>query len=132
MNVIDITKDYLELLLAKKDIESMLYEKEEISEDFSIGDFIKYLNFGTHIYFVNPQKIYPYKIVKTKTNEYLFILNNDNNISFEPLFENLESIKYDYSQLTRLNQYQVAERELMNTPHFIINEELYFDLRDKN
>ena len=44
----------------------------------------------------------------------------------------LESIKYDYSQLTRLNQYQVAERELMNAPHFIINEELYFDLRDKN
>ena len=34
MNIIDITKDYLELLTAKKDIESMLYEKEEITEDF--------------------------------------------------------------------------------------------------
>ena len=131
MNIIDITKDYLELLMAKKDIESMLYEKEEITEDFSIGDFIKYLNFGTHIYYVNPQKLYPYKIVKTKTNEYLFILNHAG-ISFAPLHDMLESIKYDYSQLTRLNQYQVAERELMNTPHFIINEELYFDLRDKN
>ena len=65
------------------------------------------------------------------TNEYLFILNHEG-VSFAPLYDMLESIKYDYSQLTRLNQYQVAERELMNTPHFIINEELYFDLRDKN
>ena len=53
MTIIDITKDYLELFVAKKDIEELLIENKTIDKEFDISAFINYINFGTHIYYVS-------------------------------------------------------------------------------
>jgi hypothetical protein len=131
MTVIDISKDYLEMLLAKKDIEKMLIDNEEITEELDMTEFIKYLNLGSHIYCIDKNKIYPYSIVKTPTNEYMFIVNNaTTKLDYTPLFDKLNSINYDYNNLTYVDNYDIMLKDLIETPHFIINERLYYDLRE--
>ena len=44
MTIIDITKDYLELFVAKKDIEELLIENKTIDKEFDISAFINYIN----------------------------------------------------------------------------------------
>ena len=50
MITVDISKDYLELFMAKKDIETMLMNEGEIDKEFTLPEFIQSIKFGTHIY----------------------------------------------------------------------------------
>ena len=125
---VDISKDFLEFFTAKKDIETLLIEEEEITEEFKITDFMKFINFGTHIYCQTPEEIYPFKIIKGKNDEYMFIANI-NKINYKPLFDVLDKINYDFSNLTHKDKYSVVSENLLFRPYFIINNEMYFDLR---
>lgn len=130
MLIVDISKDYLELFMAKKDIETMLIEEEEIEKPFELPEFIQYINFGTHIYCRTTEDIYPFKIIKTDKETYMFIANV-NNIDFKPLYDALEKIDYDFKNLTKKDKYATVAENLLYRPYFIINSELHFDLRDK-
>lgn len=130
MITIDINKDYLEFFMAKKDIETMLIDEEEIDKPFEIQEFVKFINFGSHIYCKTPEEIYPFEIITTDKETYMFIANV-NNISYKPLYDVLDSIKYDFKNLTKKTQYEVATDNLLYKPYFIINGELYFDLRNQ-
>ena len=123
---IDVMNDFLELFAAKKDIEDMLLASKTIEEKFTIEDFIKYINFGTHIYWENEQTIFPFKIIKTPNNEYLFYTGT-NTKKVNVLFEALDKIQYKFDVLTHKTSYDIATEELTYTPHFIINSELYYD-----
>lgn len=123
---IDIMNDFLELLTAKKDIETMLKQSEEITEDFTLEDFIKYLNFGTHIYWLNENDIFPFKIIKTPNNTYLFYTTT-NYKKINNLFSALDNIDYDFNKLKHKSTFDIATEDLVYTPHFIINSELYYN-----
>lgn len=130
MITVDISKDYLEFFMAKKDIENMLIEEGEIDKPFEIKEFVDFINFGTHIYCKSPEETYPFEIIKTNSEEYLFIANV-NKIDYKPLYDVLESIDYDFNNLTKKSQYDVVSDNLLYKPYFIIKKELYFDLRNK-
>lgn len=130
MLTVDISKDYLELFMAKKDIETMLIEEEEIDKPFELQEFIQFLKFGSHIYCRTPEDVYPFKIVQTNNETYMFIANI-NKIDYKPLYIALESIDYDFKNLTKKDKYSTVAENLLYKPYFIINSELYFDLRDK-
>lgn len=126
MTIIDVTKDYLELFTAKKDIENMLFERKEISEEFSIQDFIKYINFGTHIYWASESFIYPFKMISTKDNDYIFVVTDETTKNIEPLKQSLNELNYNLTTLVRKTREEVATEELITTPHYIIYNELYY------
>jgi hypothetical protein len=130
MITVDISKDYLELFMAKKDIETMLMNEEEIKEEFTLPEFIQYIKFSTHIYCKTAEQIYPFKIVKGEKETYMFIANVYK-IDYKPLYDVLDSIDYDFSNLTHKDKYAAVEEQLLERPYFIINSELYYDLRNK-
>jgi hypothetical protein len=130
MTIVDISKDYLELFTAKKDIETMLLKQGEIEKEFELAEFIRFIGFGTHIYCKTMNDIYPFKIYKTDNETYMFIANI-NKIDYKPLFDILESIDYDFKNLTHKDKYSAVAEELIDRPYFIINSELYYDLRKK-
>jgi hypothetical protein len=130
MITVDISKDYLELFMAKKDIETMLMNEEEINEEFTLPEFIQYIKFGTHIYCKTAEQIYPFKIIKGDKETYMFIANVYK-IDYKPLYDVLDSIDYDFSNLTHKDKYAAVEEQLLERPYFIINSELYYDLRNK-
>lgn len=130
MITVDISKDYLELFMAKKDIETMLMNEEEIKEEFTLPEFIQYIKFGTHIYCKTAEQIYPFKIIKGDKETYMFIANVYK-IDYKPLYDVLDSIDYDFSNLTHKDKYAAVEEQLLERPYFIINSELYYDLRNK-
>lgn len=130
MITVDISKDYLELFMAKKDIETMLMNEGEIDKEFTLPEFIQYINFGTHIYCKNNEEIYPFKIIKGDKETYMFIANVYK-INYKPLYDVLDSIDYNFSNLTHKDKYSAVEEQLLERPYFIINSELYYDLRNK-
>lgn len=122
MTIIDITKDYLELFTAKRKIEEKLLNENKISEEFTVSDFIKYINFGTHIYWVSETQIYPFKII----DDFLFIVTDSNTKTINPLLNALNTINFDLSKLTHKTKYDIAVNDIIEKPHFIINSELYY------
>ena len=130
MTIVDISKDYLELFMAKKDIETQLIAEEEIEKEFDLPEFIKFIGFGTHIYCKTMTEIYPFKIYSTNKETYLFIANI-NKLNYKPLYDALESINYDFKNLTHKDKYTAVAEDLLDKPYFIINSELHYDLREK-
>ena len=130
MTIIDITKDYLELFVAKKDIEELLIENKTIDKEFDISAFINYINFGTHIYYVSSDLIYPFKIISGKKDTYMFVVTDDNTKNISNLLNALEEIKFDLNKLEHKDAISVASENLIEKPHFIINSELYYNMSE--
>ena len=128
MTIIDITKDYLELFVAKKDIEELLIENKTIDKEFDISTFINYINFGTHIYYVSSDLIYPFKIMSGKKDTYMFVVTDDKTKNINNLLNALEEIKFDLNNLEHKDTISVASENLIEKPHFIINSELYYNV----
>ena len=128
MTIIDITKDYLELFVAKKDIEELLIENKTIDKEFDISTFINYINFGTHIYYVSSDLIYPFKIMSGKKDTYMFVITDDKTKNISNLLNALEKIKFDLNNLEHKDTISVASENLIEKPHFIINSELYYNV----
>lgn len=127
MLLIDITKDYLELFTAKRDIENMLIEKEEIEEPMELSEFIRYINFGTHIYWESETEIFPFKIINTPDNMYVFIVSDENTAKKQNiLLSVLNDIQFDFTKLYKKDRLTIANEDIMLKPHFIINNELYY------
>lgn len=130
MEVIDITKNFLELFVAKKNIETFLIDEGEIDKEFTLPEFIQFIKFGTHIYCKSETDVYPFKIIKIGNMSYLFTANV-NSQDYTPLFEALESIEYDFNNLTMKEPVEVATEKLIGKPFFVINHKIHLDLRDK-
>lgn len=125
MIIIDITKDYLELLNAKKDIENKLIQANIIEKEFTISEFINYINFSSHIYWVSESEIYPFKII----DKYIFVVADAQHKNIEPLINALTDINFDFSKLTHKTKYEISANNLIEKPHFIINKELYYNIK---
>ena len=128
MTIIDITKDYLELFAAKKDIEELLIENKTIDKEFDLPTFVNYINFGTHIYYVSSELIYPFKIMSGKKDTYMFVVTDDKTKNINNLLNALEEIKFDLNNLEHKDTISVANENLIEKPHFIINSELYYNV----
>lgn len=126
MITIDITKDYLELFMAKKDIEDTLLETKEIEQPFTVPEFIKYINFGTHIYWLSSTQIYPFKIISTPKESYLFVVSEETTKNINPLLNALSEIKYNYNNLEKKSVIDISTENIIDKPHFIINNDLYY------
>ncbi len=125
MIIIDITKDYLEMFTAKKDIEDLLISSGEIKTRFEISEFINYLDFGKHIYWESSDNIYPFSIIDTPNERYVFIVIEDGKKT-DALFSALEDIDYDFSNLIKKDAMEISAEEIVDRPHFIINNEFYY------
>lgn len=130
MITIDITKDYLELFMAKKDIEDTLLETKEIERPFTVHEFMKYINFGTHIYWISSAEIYPFKIISTPKESYLFVVSKENTKNINPLLNALSEIKYNYNNLEKKSAIDISTENIIDKPHFIINNDLYYIKKD--
>ncbi len=125
MIIIDITKDYLEMFTAKKDIEDLLISSGEIETRFEIPEFINYLDFGKYIYWESSDNIYPFSIIDTPNERYVFIVIEDGKKT-DALFSALGDIDYDFSNLIKKNAMEISAEEIVDKPHFIINNEFYY------
>lgn len=129
MTIINISKDYLELFSAKNDIEELLIENKTIDNEFDLKSFINYINFGSHIYYVSNDIIYPFKIISGKKNTYLFVVTDDKNKNINKLIDALGEIKFNLDNLELKDAISVASENLIDKPHFIINSELYYNTK---
>lgn len=124
MIYIDISKDFLNLLLANRDISNYRIERGEIENEMGIDECIKFLDLAHTIYYYDENNIFPFAIYKTDKAEYLFYTGNDTSDK-DKLFNVLESINYNLSNLTLKNKKEVVLEKLYEAPRFIINSQIY-------
>ena len=124
MIYIDISKDFLNLLLANRDISNYRIERGEIENEMGIDECIKFLDLVHTIYYYDENNIFPFAIYKTDKAEYLFYTGNDTSDK-DKLFNVLESINYNLSNLTLKDKKEVVLEKLYEAPRFIINSQIY-------
>lgn len=129
MIYINILQDFLNTLLANRDISNDRIERGEIEKEMKLDEFIHYLKMDNTIWVKDSENIIPFSIVSSTKADYLFYVSNSKELPDE-LISELEKIKYDLSQLTGKSNDEVALEKLYDKSHFIIDKTFYFNLHE--
>lgn len=129
MIYINILQDFLNTLLANRDISNDRIERGEIEKEMKLDEFIHYLKMDNTIWVKDSENIIPFSIVSSAKADYLFYVSNSKELPDE-LISELEKIKYDLSQLTWKSNDEVALEKLYDKSHFIIDKTFYFNLHE--
>ena len=102
--------DIEDLVLCKHEIELELISQNKLSEKMSLSDFIsKYLSFGNNVYIINEKDIYPFALINSSKDRYLFITESPNSENSKRFINKLRQINFNLSTLN-----DVPQDELMN------------------
>ena len=120
MKVINLDKDMEDLFVSKSIIESYWIEQEEISEKYSLNDFINVLNMENTIYHSN-QNIYPFSIINTDKETFIFTVCDDPT----ELLNALKEIEYNVENLVKVTKEDLYINGILeNNSFFIINNKV--------
>lgn len=102
--------DIEDLVLCKHEIELDLISQNKLSEKMSLSDFIsKYLSFGNNVYIINEKDIYPFALINSSKDRYLFVTESPNSENSKRFINTLRQINFNLSALN-----DVPQDELMN------------------
>lgn len=102
--------DIEDLVLCKHEIELELISQNKLSEKMSLSDFIsKYLSFGNNVYMINEKDIYPFALINSSKDRYLFVTESPNSENSKRFINTLRQINFNLSALN-----DVPQDELMN------------------
>lgn len=123
MTYINIQTDFLELLMAKRDISNYLIEQHKLENEYELQDFISSIKLDKTIYVENINNIIPFSIYYTPNNNYIFYVSEKNNI--DTLKHILEELKYDLTTLIKKDKYEIAQENILESSYFIIENDIY-------
>lgn len=112
-----------DIISAKREVEEILINKKEITEEMSLPDFINFLQLQNTI-FVKDDIVIPFKIY----NNFIFYVSSADSDDF---FKVLKLIKYDLTQLKSLSNDEVYSGELDKHPIYFIIDSKYMVLSTK-
>lgn len=124
LNIID---DFPEdLLFAKVDVEKKLIEDNIIEKRFRIDEFIIYLNVQNNIY-LKGQKGIAFRYIQGKNDDYIFynFIDEEDPELFESFKRKVESLKFDFSSLTKASNLDMIQEGFLNNEIFMINFNIY-------
>jgi len=124
LNIID---DFPEdLLFAKVDVEKKLIEDNIIEKRFRIDEFIIYLNVQNNIY-LKEQKGIAFRYIQGKNDDYIFynFIDEEDPELFESFKRKVESLKFDFSSLTKASNLDMIQEGFLNNEIFMINFNIY-------
>jgi hypothetical protein len=130
INISDFNKNLDDIVLAKISIENELINNQQITEKFSISDFINWLNFSKSIFMKNVNDIdvnIPFSIYTTSSNKhYVFYISQDDKY-IDDLKNYLIQIDFNLHNLKNVNQYDlyINSKYKPDGDYFIINSLLY-------
>lgn len=102
--------DIEDLVLCKHEIELELISQNKLSEKMPLSDFIsKYLSFGNNVYMINEKDIYPFALINSSKDRYLFVTESPNSENSKRFINTLRQINFNLSALN-----DVPQDELMN------------------
>lgn len=123
MTVIDITTNYLDFFSAKKDIENYLINNKELETEFTLEEFIEFIQQDIYTY-KHGKVIYIFSFYKNTDTQYVFIINKQHIKTNDELINTLEKINYNFDTLPVKTPLQLVQENLVDFPYFYYDKKI--------